>query len=120
MPARFSSLAAMFGFVCVSIFSANSFASAPVEHIIYDFPYGTAPSSGLISDSAGNLYGTTRYGGNGSGTVFELSPPPTSGGAWTETVLYAFNPFNIIDGAYPFSTLIFDIDIFLRQWRQGR
>jgi|SRR5579863_1612939 uncharacterized repeat protein (TIGR03803 family) len=108
MPARSSSFAVVLAFVCISMFSANSFASGPVEQVLYDFPYGTAPSSGLISDSAGNLYGTTRYGGNGYGTVFELSPPTTSGGAWTETVLYAFNPFNIIDGAYPFSTLIFD------------
>ena len=108
MPARFSTLAAMLIFVCTSIFSVNTFASAPVEQILYDFPYGTAPSSGLIADSVGNLYGTTRYGGYAYGTVFELSPPTTSGGAWTETVLYAFNPNVIIDGAYPFSTLIFD------------
>ncbi len=108
MPARFSTLAAMLIFVCTSIFSVNTFASAPVEQILYDFPYGTAPSSGLIADSVGNLYGTTRYGGYAYGTVFEFSPPTTSGGAWTETVLYAFNPNVIIDGAYPFSTLVFD------------
>jgi uncharacterized repeat protein (TIGR03803 family) len=108
MPARFSSFAALLVLVFTSIFSANSFASAPAEQVIYDFPYGTGPSSGLIADSAGNLYGTTRYGGFAYGTVFELSPPTTSGGAWTETVLYAFDPNQMIDGAYPFSTLIFD------------
>jgi uncharacterized repeat protein (TIGR03803 family) len=37
-------------------------------------------------DQAGNLYGTTyRGGGNGLGTVFELTP---SGGGWTEQVIY--------------------------------
>jgi uncharacterized repeat protein (TIGR03803 family) len=108
MPARVSWFAATLAFFCFAMFSANSFASGPVEQIIYDFAYGTGPSSGLIADSAGNLYGTTRYGGYAYGTVFELSPPTTAGGAWTETVLYAFNPISIIDGAYPFSTLIFD------------
>ncbi len=47
------------------------------------------PSSGLIVDQAGNLYGET--GGNGStdlGTVFELSPQ--SDGTWKETFLYRF------------------------------
>jgi hypothetical protein len=49
----------------------------------------------LIFDAAGNLYGTTYYGGASSGfagfgTVFELSPPTTTGGAWTEATLYRF------------------------------
>lgn len=47
------------------------------------------PTSGLIFDGAGNLYGTTQYGGNnnpscsawGCGTVFELTP---GSGSWTE------------------------------------
>ena len=43
---------------------------------------------------AGNLYGTTEFGGaSGQGVVFKLSP----GG--TETVLYSFTGGN--DGAFP-------------------
>jgi uncharacterized repeat protein (TIGR03803 family) len=46
----------------------------------------------VISDSAGNLYGTTYYGGvdwgQGYGVAFELTP--TSSGAWQETVLHTF------------------------------
>lgn len=49
------------------------------EIVLYDFcslsncADGDEPASGLIIDSAGNLYGTTvRGGGAGSGTVFEL------------------------------------------------
>jgi hypothetical protein len=48
-------------------------------------------------DTKGNLYGTTSEGGAylsgtmyGAGTVFELTPPTTSGGSWTESVLYSF------------------------------
>jgi uncharacterized repeat protein (TIGR03803 family) len=63
------------------------------------FPYG-----GLISDAAGNLYGTTYFGGtNGAGAVYELTPRR---GGWTEKVLYSFAGGN--DGSLPTSTLIFD------------
>ncbi|MGA7379293.1 MAG: choice-of-anchor tandem repeat GloVer-containing protein [Terriglobales bacterium] len=56
-----------------------------------DCPDGREPLGGLISDNAGNLYGTTVYGGGSSnpGVVFELSPP-VGGGSWTETVLWTF------------------------------
>jgi uncharacterized repeat protein (TIGR03803 family) len=72
---------------------------------------GTGPATGVISDSAGNLYGTTAIGGSGSGcqitrcgTVFELSLQP--GGMWTEKVLYNFNN-TTTDGQSP-NSLIFD------------
>ena len=36
---------------------------------------GVTPDSGLIFDAAGNLYGTTYFGGaSGGGTVFEIKP----------------------------------------------
>jgi uncharacterized repeat protein (TIGR03803 family) len=68
----------------------------------------------LIFDAVGNLYGTTRFGGNisssctyslGCGLVFEVSPPG-GGGAWTETVLYTFTGGS--DGSIPFAGVIFD------------
>ena len=48
---------------------------------------GAGPTSGVIMDSAGNLYGTTAWSDNREppGVVFELSP---SGGGWTEQVIY--------------------------------
>ena len=72
---------------------------------------GSVPYAGVISDSAGNLYGTTTAGGqaggmcqiHGCGTVFELSP---SAGGWTETVLYSFE--GPPDGAQPWGSLIMD------------
>jgi uncharacterized repeat protein (TIGR03803 family) len=64
------------------------------------FPYG-----GLNWDAAGNLYGTTYFGGNsGTGSVFQLSPGPN--GTWQESVLYNFQGGT--DGSFPTSTLIFD------------
>jgi hypothetical protein len=71
------------------------------ETILYAFQGGTtdgsSPEAPLIFDAAGNLYGTTVSGPSG-GTIFELSPPTQSGGAWTETVLYIF-PRNISPGS---------------------
>jgi uncharacterized repeat protein (TIGR03803 family) len=77
---------------------------------------GSSPSGKLITDSSGNLYGTTGYGGSGPclllgtatgcGTVFELSPPAKEGSPWTETVLYDFKGGN--DGDLPNGALVFD------------
>jgi len=76
--------------------------------ILYSFQGGSdgwVPSSGMIFDQAGNLYGTTENGGTyGSGTAFELSP--NGGGGWTETLLYSFGSISG-DGAEP-QGLIFD------------
>ena len=80
--------------------------------VLYNFlgnPDGELPVSGLIFDQAGNLYGTTFYGGPwNNGTVFELSPPAVEGGAWTETVLHAFHFCcnEGIDGANPYGPLL--------------
>jgi hypothetical protein len=69
-------------------------------------------TAGLIMDAAGNLYGTAQAAGaslsscfgSGCGVVFELSP--TSGGGWTETVIYSF--LGIGDGGAPYGGVIFD------------
>lgn len=66
---------------------------------------GILPYAGLVSDAAGNLYGTTQEGGvYHLGTVFELSH--TEGGFWTEKVLHNFG--NKGDGEEPKGGLIFD------------
>ena len=76
---------------------------------------GLSPSGGLLTDAAGNFYGITIGGGAfcqsiyGCGTVYELS---SSGGAWTDTVLYSFcstgNPDTCPDGSYPIAGLLAD------------
>jgi len=48
-----------------------------------------SPWSGVVFDSAGNLYGVTAGGGTeGVGTVYQLSP--SSGGRWRERTLVNF------------------------------
>jgi uncharacterized repeat protein (TIGR03803 family) len=72
---------------------------------------GNFPVGDLIIDGAGNLYGTTHWGGtansncpSGCGTVFELSPPAQQGGTWTEQILYKFS--GAPDGQYPGGLLL--------------
>ena len=70
---------------------------------------GTEPYAGLTIDPAGNLYGTTFYGGAGAGTVFELAPQ--GNGQVTETLIHEFTPCGSTkcpDGLFPFGGLIFD------------
>ncbi|MDA8383183.1 MAG: hypothetical protein M0037_09015, partial [Betaproteobacteria bacterium] len=62
---------------------------AGTETVLYSFKGGSrdgsAPHAGLLRDRAGNLYGTTEFGGpRNDGTVFKLSP------RGVETILHAF------------------------------
>jgi uncharacterized repeat protein (TIGR03803 family) len=76
--------------------------------VIYSFGSyngdGAAPASGVVLDSAGNIYGTTTLGGAYySGTVFELSPLGTG---WSETLLHSFSDLG--PGCVPYAGLVFD------------
>jgi uncharacterized repeat protein (TIGR03803 family) len=76
--------------------------------VLHSFGNGTDgdfPEAGLISDAAGNLYGTTIGGGiHNSGTVFEAIPQ--EGRGWTAKVLHSFG--HGTDGAIPYAGLILD------------
>jgi hypothetical protein len=74
---------------------------------LLDSAISGSPESGVIFDAAGNLYGTARFGTTGLGLVFELSPPATEGGQWTEKVLYNFQG-GLTDGADPAGGVVFD------------
>jgi len=71
--------------------------------VLYSFQGGNLdgenPLAELLSDGAGNLYGTTQGGGNtGGGTVFKLSPDGS------ESILYSFGA----GGSSPLAGLIAD------------
>jgi uncharacterized repeat protein (TIGR03803 family) len=77
------------------------------ENVLYSFTAGTdggLPLAGLVRDEAGNLYGTTFFGGVfacGCGTVFKLDP------TGKETVLYSFTGYPV-DGADPYAEVVRD------------
>jgi hypothetical protein len=79
--------------------------------VLYNFDNGVKgcdPEAGVILDSNGALYGTTKSGNSPltGGTIFKLAPPAAGKTVWTETVLYGFKYGT--DGYGPVSELIFD------------
>lgn len=103
---------------CGTVFELSPKAEGGwIEKILHNFSNngkdGNFPDAGLVFDSAGNLYGTTSYGGDGAcsstapkgcGTVFELSP--NKGAGWTEKVLHNFTGGS--DGNIPEGGVILD------------
>ena len=89
-----------------SCLSATESSSSTKATVIVDFGGGAdgdTPNTTLISDSSGNLYGTTQAGGTSAdGIVFELTP---SGTKYTETVLHSFTGSGG-DGAVPQGALL--------------
>lgn len=76
------------------------------ERILYSFgpsgsPNGSYPDAGIVFNTAGNIYGTTSFGGMGFGTVYELAAPTYT----EERILWSFNGS---DGAVPIGSLILD------------
>lgn len=77
------------------------------ERVLYSFTGGADggyPTSNLIMDEGGNLYGTTTRGGTGTGlgVAFRLKPNPD--GSWSETVLHSFAGYDG-DAAEPYAGL---------------
>jgi uncharacterized repeat protein (TIGR03803 family) len=91
---------------CGTIFALVATPDGYHERVLYSFPGGSAgayPTSLLIRESGGALYGTTQSGGNAHcacGVAFKLVP---SANGTTYSVLYAFEGtgFKGGDGANP-------------------
>jgi len=83
-----------------------SWKEAPI-YVFTNTGDGTNPSGGVVFDQAGNLYGVTSYGGTlNGGTLYQLVPPASGSGPWTENTIYNFSTSN--DG-YDFPTyVVFD------------
>ncbi|MFZ5547779.1 MAG: choice-of-anchor tandem repeat GloVer-containing protein [Pseudomonadota bacterium] len=70
---------------------------------------GSQPTCTLTMDAAGNLYGTTQWGGNGVvGTVFKLTPPADGDKKWIKTILYHFTGNQ--DGGQPSGRMLIGSD----------
>lgn len=83
---------------CGTVFSIYPTGS---EKVLYEFEGGSDglnPEASLI-DAEGTLYGTTRSGGSGYGTVFSINPTTGAG-----ALVYAFKGGS--DGASPCAALI--------------
>jgi len=83
------------------VFKVNA---AGKQTVLYSFTGrsdGDTPFGGVVEDSAGNLYGTTIYGGaSGDGVVFKVTP------TGQETVLHSFAGGS--DGVYPYAGVVLD------------
>jgi uncharacterized repeat protein (TIGR03803 family) len=84
-----------------TVFKLNPTTGILTTLVSFKVPDGRAPVAGLIADAAGNLYGTTEYGGPiDAGTVFKLDP--------TTGILTTLASFNSSSGFYPLGGLIAD------------
>ncbi len=75
-------------------------AQSQTYQVLYSFqgkPDGGGPFAGVIRDKQGNLYGTTKEGGDNYGIVFALSK------TGTQTMRYSFSY-----GAYPMAGVVRD------------
>lgn len=99
---------------CGTVYELSPTATGWQLTVLYSFLGGAdgyEPGAGVILDQAGNIYGTTEYGGylngpcisGGCGTVFTLTP---SRGGWKHTVIYNFQ--GTTQGFTPNSTLVRD------------
>ncbi|SPE45673.1 conserved exported hypothetical protein [Candidatus Sulfotelmatobacter sp. SbA7] len=103
------------GYGCGTVFELTpSQGGSWTETILYSFNDsldGAYPSSGVIFDTAGNLYGEAPEGGslacpgNGCGVIFKLTPGPNG---WSFSIAHTFNGFNGSKGEGPAGGLVFD------------
>lgn len=95
--------------LAVTVALVGDARAGSTTEVIYSFsesPDAEYPSTDLVFDDDGNLYGTGVLGGTiGAGAVFRLSP---SNDGWSETVLYSFT--SGADGGQPYGGVTLDDD----------
>jgi uncharacterized repeat protein (TIGR03803 family) len=93
---------------CGVVFKLTESKGAWTDTVVYSFQAedGAFPYAPLTLDAAGNLYGTTEWGGTyDAGTVFKLTPGKNR--QWSEEVLHSFSS-DTKDGGQPTYGVIFD------------
>lgn len=107
------SILAMLAVLAIGLISPVHAQTYTILHTFTDGADGSHPIGTLIADGAGNLYGTTTYGGyfggnychGGCGTVFEVQ---RHNSGWITTPIYIFQGGT--DGAMPYANLTFGPD----------
>jgi uncharacterized repeat protein (TIGR03803 family) len=100
------------GFGCGVVFKLTRSGNNWTQSVLWNFAAGNGgylPTTGVVFDAVGNLYGTTYWGGgpgcsgSGCGTEYQLTP---SGSGWNENVLYSYTGGS--DGANPWGGVLLD------------
>jgi uncharacterized repeat protein (TIGR03803 family) len=98
---------------CGTVFELSPSAGGKWSEKVLHFFYHLRWANGVILDQAGNLYGTTQYGGwskntycgdVGCGIAYELSR--NANGTWSKTTLHSFG--NRSDGVQPSGNVVLD------------
>jgi uncharacterized repeat protein (TIGR03803 family) len=86
-----------------------SFLCSWQENLLYTFqgqPDASDPSSRVIFDSTGNMYGVSYFGGTyNDGAIFQVTHP---GSGWTESVIHSFNSEGGESQGLPEGSLVID------------
>jgi uncharacterized repeat protein (TIGR03803 family) len=106
-------------FVAALTFANAAMAAGQTENVLHVFQAGNdgyfPETYALVMDSAGNVYGTTTYGGGGNctfdvytgcGMIYQLTPPAQAGGAWIENIIWQFQ--GGADGGIPGGLMLRD------------
>jgi len=85
--------------------------SATIFKDLHSFTGGAAdgdiPSSDLVADSEGRLYGTTNFGGSGGdGTLYRITPPTSTSPARIEIL----HSFQVAEGVTPVGGVLIGAD----------
>jgi uncharacterized repeat protein (TIGR03803 family) len=88
-----------------TVFKVNSSGTETVLHSFGRGTDGAYPFAGVVRDAAGNLYGTTEFGGAyGLGTVFKVS----SEGKEKVIATFSDGGYTGVNGCYPTGGLLLD------------
>ncbi|MCU1304035.1 MAG: hypothetical protein JWQ87_4319 [Candidatus Sulfotelmatobacter sp.] len=104
-PRRNATLAAFnAGAIAICLMLPHLVFSASTEQLLHVFQQGDLPWAGVTFDKAGNLYGTSAYGGAFKrGGVFKLTRTATG---WRYSILYSFKGGT--DAETPYAGVTFD------------